>query len=199
MGARIREAAPGDRGACYDICLRTGDAGGDASSLYTDATLLGEVYAGPYLALAEGLGYVAEDDAGIAGYVLGTADTRAFEAACEASWWPQLRARHPDPGPHPGTPDDRVRGLVHRPPIADEDVVRACPAHLHIDLLPRLQGTGTGRSLMERMLARLRAEGAPGVHLGVARTNEHAIGFYRHLGFGPLAEDEHSLTLGRSL
>jgi ribosomal protein S18 acetylase RimI-like enzyme len=37
------------------------------------------------------------------------------------------------------------------------------------------------------------------VHLGVARTNARAIGFYQHLGFTTLAEDEHSLTLGLRL
>ena len=199
MAARIREARPGDRDACYDICLRTGDSGADASGLYEDPSLLGDVYAGPYLAVSGGLGYVAEDGAGVAGYVLGAPDTRAFEVACEATWWPALRARHPDPGPVPRTPEERVRWLIHYPSTAADDVVARCPAHLHIDLLPRLQGTGAGRALMERILERFRAEGAPGVHLGVARSNAHAVGFYRHLGFTLLAEDEHSLTFGRGL
>ena len=52
---------------------------------------------------------------------------------------------------------------------------------------------------MERILARLAAEGAGGVHLGVGRANERAVGFYRHLGFTTLGEDEDSLTLGRRL
>ncbi|SFC48061.1 Acetyltransferase (GNAT) family protein [Nocardioides terrae] len=195
----LREAGPGDRDACYDICLRTGDSGGDASGLYADPTLVGSVYAGPYLTVGPGLGYVAVDGGGVAGYVLGTADTRAFEAACESDWWPALRARQPDPGPHPLTPDDRMRRLVHRPPTVPDAVVRAHPAHLHIDLLPHLQGTGTGRALMERILARFAAEGASGVHLGVARANERAVGFYRHLGFTVLTEDDDGLVLGQRL
>jgi ribosomal protein S18 acetylase RimI-like enzyme len=199
VAVQVREATPADRDACYDICLRTGDSGGDASGLYADPMLIGHVYAGPYLALLHGLGYVVADDDGVAGYVLGTADTRVFEAACEAEWWPALRARHPDPGVDPRTPDERLWRLIHHPPTADEGVVRRYPAHLHIDLLPRLQGTGAGRLLMERMLARFAAEGAGGVHLGVGRANERAIGFYRHLGFTVLGEDEHSLALGRRL
>jgi len=199
VAASIREATLGDRDACYDICLRTGDSGADASGLYEDPALIGEVYAGPYLAVAGGLGYVAEDDAGVAGYVLGTSDTRPFEAACERTWWPALRARHGDPGPAPRTPDERMRWLIHYPSTAADDVVARYPAHLHIDLLPRLQGTGAGRALMDRVLARFGAEGAAGVHLGVGRSNERAVGFYRHLGFAPLAEDTHSLILGRGL
>jgi ribosomal protein S18 acetylase RimI-like enzyme len=199
VAVAIREATPEDRDACYDICLRTADSGRDATAIYADPSLVGSVYAGPYLALNEGLGYVAVDEDGVAGYVLGTADTRAFEAACEARWWPSLRERHADPGPDPRSPDDRIRRFIHAPPVAAADVVRTHPAHLHIDLLPRLQGTGAGRALMETIQARFRAEGVPGVHLGVSRTNEHAVGFYRHLGFTTLDEDEHSLLLGRRL
>ncbi|MDH2415675.1 GNAT family N-acetyltransferase [Nocardioides sp. CER19] len=195
----MREAGPEDRADCYDICLRTGDSGADATPLYTDPVLLGAVYAGPYLALPEGLGYVAVDEQGVAGYVLGAADTRAFEAACEAGWWPALRATHPDPGAHVRSPDDRLRRLIHDPPLAPDRVVSAYPAHLHIDLLPRAQGGGVGRLLMDRILARFAVEGARGVHLGVARANERAIGFYRHLGFETLVEDAGSLLLGRAL
>jgi ribosomal protein S18 acetylase RimI-like enzyme len=195
----LREVTPDDRDACYDICLRTADSGGDATALYRDRTLVGSVYAGPYLAVSGGLGYVAVDEEGVAGYVLGTADTRAFEAACEAEWWPPLRARHADPGSDPRTPEDRLRRLIHAPPVAPADVVGAYPAHVHIDLLPRLQGTGAGRALMERIQGRLRGEGAGGMHLGVSRANERAVGFYRHLGFTTLVEDEDSLLLGRSL
>jgi ribosomal protein S18 acetylase RimI-like enzyme len=193
----IRAVTPDDHEVCYDICLRTGDAGRDATGLYQEPDLLGEVYAGPYLAVPGGLGYVVVDDAGVAGYVLGTADTRAFEAACEATWWPALRERHPDPGDEPGTPDDRIRWLIHHPPVVADDVVRSHPAHLHIDLLPRLQGSGMGRALIGRILDRFAAEGADGVHLGVSRANRHAVGFYRHLGFTTLAEDQHALVLGR--
>ena len=45
----IRAATTGDAAALYRICLLTGDAGRDASDLYRDATLLGDVYVGPYL------------------------------------------------------------------------------------------------------------------------------------------------------
>ena len=199
MAVDLREATAADRDACYDICLRTGDSGADATGLYADPALLGHVYAGPYLALPQGVGFVAVDGDGVAGYVLGTSDTRAFEAACEAAWWPALRADHPDSGPVPRTPDERLRRLIHHPPLAAEDVVRRFPAHLHIDLLPRLQGTGAGRALIERILSRFASEAAAGVHLGVARANERAIGFYRHLGFTVLAEDADSLVLGRPI
>ena len=197
MGAAIREATTADLDVLYDICLRTGAAGQDATALHDDPTLLGSIYVGPYVALPEGIGFVAVDDRGIGGYVLGTLDTRTFEAACEANWWPALRARHADPGPSPATPDDELRAQLHRPAIAPDEVVEHHRAHVHIDLYTRLQGVGVGRRLMERMLRSMAEGGATGVHLGVARANDRAIGFYLRLGFVPLVDVGDALFMGR--
>ena len=58
----IRPFRPRDTDACYEICLRTGDAGGDASRLHTDPRVLGEVWMAPYLSYAPDLSFVIEDD-----------------------------------------------------------------------------------------------------------------------------------------
>jgi GNAT superfamily N-acetyltransferase len=195
----IREATSTDLDVLYDVCLRTGHAGEDATDLYRDHTLLGSIYVGPYVVLPAGIGFVPVDARGVGGYVLGTLDTRTFEAACEARWWPELRVRHADPGPSPSTPDDELRALVHRPAAAPDEAVAHHPAHLHIDLYPRLQGCGVGRQLMERMLTWMVDGGAAGVHLGVDRANERAIGFYRRLGFIPLVDIGDVSYLGRRL
>jgi ribosomal protein S18 acetylase RimI-like enzyme len=183
MGPRIRAFRAGDERALYDICLRTGASGEDASGTYLDPNLLGEVYVGPYLRLAPALALVAEDESGVAGYVLGVADTRAFEKACEREWWPAVRRRYPLGRFPPDSPDDRLVRMIHGPREASEDVVERYPAHLHIDLLPRLQGRGYGRRLLEALFAALLSAGAPAVHLGVGLANQRAIGFYERMGF----------------
>ena len=179
----IREATVDDGDAMYDICLRTGAAGSDATGLYRDRRLLGDIYVGPYLALPGCIGVVFEDAEGIGGYSLAAIDTAAFEAECERSWWPPLRRRHPDPGHAPRDSDGALIANIHRPPSTDPDVLERYPAHLHIDLLPRIQGGGRGRELMAELLDRLIERGVEGVHLGVDGTNTRAIGFYEHLGF----------------
>ena len=187
----IRDATADDLEVLYDICLRTGRSGDDASELYRDHALLGSIYVGPYVALPEeasrARGFVAADGDGVGGYVLGTLDTRTFEAACERAWWPALRARHPDPGPSPRTPDEALIAKLHRPDTSPDEVVEQYPAHLHIDLYPRLQGRGIGRRMIERLLAWMIAAGTPGVHLGVGPTNARAIAFYERCGFARLA------------
>ncbi|HEX2130827.1 MAG TPA: GNAT family N-acetyltransferase [Actinophytocola sp.] len=199
MHREIRGFRPGDERALYDICLRTGDSGEDATGLYQDPDLLGHVYAGPYAALSPELAFVAVDDDGVAGYVLGAADTRAFEQACRRDWWPALRARYPRDAVDQGTKDSALVRQIHEPPVAEDDVVERYPAHLHIDLLPRLQGHGYGRRLLETLFDALRAAGAPGVHLGVALANTRAIGFYHRMGFTEVRRHPHSLVLAQDL
>lgn len=198
---QIRPFRPGDADAVYDVCLRTGERGGDATGL-VDRNLIGDVWAGPYLANAPELAFVAEDPAGrVVGYILGVRDTRGFEAACEISWWPALRARHAEPTTPPAEwgPADRLRHLVHHPPHAPEDVLEGRPAHLHLDLAPEAQGSGHGMRLLDTFLDALRATGTPGVHLGVAPDNPRARRFWVRGGFCEVAEAPGVVFMGRQL
>jgi ribosomal protein S18 acetylase RimI-like enzyme len=189
--ARIRSYRPADLEALYRICLLTGDNGQDATSLFQDPKLLGHLFAAPYGLFEPSLAFVAEDAEGVGGYILGALDTQAFQGRLEGAWWPDLRARYP--GPPPGlpperwTPDQRLTHMIHHPwPIPGELAARY-PSHLHIDLLPRLQGRGYGRQLTETLFAALRDQGSRAVHLHVHRGNRNAAGFYRHLGFTDLS------------
>lgn len=197
--AHVRPYEPGDLDRLYEICLRTAASGEDASGLVADPRLFGEIYAAPYAVLEPEHAFVVDDGDGTAiGYVLGALDTRAFDARCEAEWWPPLRERYPRGA---GEVDmDRVLvALLHDRHREADAVLAGHPSHLHIDLLPAAQGAGWGRRLMEALHERLAADGSPGVHLGVSTRNRRAIGFYRHLGYEELASDPSTLTLGLRL
>ena len=85
---------------------------------------------------------------------------------------------------------------IHQSWKPGEDVPIGYPSHLHINLLPQLQGRGVGRRLIETLLARLREQGSPGLHLATRLTNLRAAGFYRHLGFTELAaSDKHMFAM----
>ena len=180
--ADVRPYRPGDLADLYWIA-DAADPDGCA-----DAKLVGQVFAAPYAMFSPTTVFVVEDEAGIGGYIVGTPDTRAFEARLEADWWPALRAEHADPTgrPHEGwTRDDVMVWLIHHMRRAPAEAVADYPAHLHINLLPRLQGRGIGRRLMERWLEAVRAEGAAGAHLSVGPDNVRAIAFYGRCGFRP--------------
>lgn len=176
--AEIRPYRASDLDELYDICLKTGDAGRDATNLYRDPKLIGHVYAGAYGVLSPQTAFVAEDGEGVCGYIIGPADTRAFEAQLEAEWWPDLRARYSGAA-DPKTPDERMQRLIQHPTRVPRRIVETYPAHLHIDLLPRLQGKGMGRRMIDMWRA---AVGRP-AHLSVGQRNERAVRFYRAYGF----------------
>jgi ribosomal protein S18 acetylase RimI-like enzyme len=183
--ATIRPARRDDLDALYSVCLATGDAGRDAAGLYRDSKILGEVYAAPYAFHAPESAFVVHDREGVAGYIVGAADTHAFEKTLEAEWWPELRKRYAEPA-SPGTPDERMAWLIHHPPRTPRRICEPWPAHLHINLLPRLQGRGIGAQLIDRWLAAVGTLGARGAHLAVGARNARAVSFYRRYGFREL-------------
>lgn len=204
--ATIRLAQPGDEAEAYRICLRTGDAGGDGEQIFRDdPDALGRIFVGPYLAFEPSLCLVLEDGAGLCGYALAALDSRAFYTRYDTEWRPALCARHPDPSGDPSTWTrvQEVYGWYHHPDYFCPEPYDAYPSHLHIDLLPRAQGQGYGRRLMEGLMDRLRGAGSTGVHLGVRARNVRACAFYRRLGFDELARvgpaESGSIYMGRRL
>lgn len=185
---QIRPATVQDLPGAYRVCLMTGDSGSDATHEFRNPDLLGQVFVGPYIIGEPENAFVVADEHGIAGYALAVRDTKAFEAWEEANWWPSLRAQYPLVDDD--SADAGVIQLIHSPPRADRGMLKTYPAHLHIDLLPRLHRQGYGRLLMEQLLETLRHRRAAGVYLGVSWENPNAIEFYRHLGFS---------TIGKSL
>ena len=93
----IRPYQPEDLAAVYDICVRTGDAGGDARGRYLSDDLIPDVFAGPYLYLEPGFAFVLDHQRQPAGDVLGTPDTASFARAYRERWIPRLARRYPVP------------------------------------------------------------------------------------------------------
>jgi ribosomal protein S18 acetylase RimI-like enzyme len=204
--ATVRPARAGDEAAAYHVCLKTGDAGDDGEQIFRDdPDALGRLFVGPYLAFAPELGLILEDDDGVCGYALAALDSRAFYRRYDAEWRPDLCARYPDPQGDPATWTrvQEVHSWYHHPDYFCPEPYEQYPSHLHIDLLPRAQGRGHGRRMMEEIMIRLREAGSPGVHLGMWARNTRAHAFYLRLGFHELAlvgsPEEGSRYLGRRL
>jgi len=193
----IRPATVRDLPGAYRVCVQTADSGEDATAAYGDPDLLGHVFVGPYIVGSPALAVVVADEAGIAGYRFGAADTLAFAAWAEEAWWPPLRRQYPQRVG--ASRDAEAIRLIHRPPMAPDHVVADYPSHLHIDLLERARGRGIGRTLIDGLLEELRALGSRGVHLEVGSANANAIAFYRHLGFETLDAAEGVLVMGLRL
>lgn len=71
----------------------------------------------------------------VKGYIVGTSDTRSYEAATEADWWPSLRTRFPlsNSGDERTKADQEYIDLIHRSPdVALDSCLAVSPAHVHI-------------------------------------------------------------------
>ena len=201
---RIRPYQPDDLDELYRICLQTADGGQDGTSIFRDPRLPGHVYAAPYALFEPSLAFVAEDAGGVGGYLVAALDSRAFAQRLERDWWPALRASYPEPSP------DLAEGLsrqeqfalrwIHHPLGTPDELANGFPSHLHMNLVPRLQGQGIGRRLIATVISALRDQGSPGLHLHVSHRNQRAAGFYRHVGFAELADDDtHVFTMNFAL
>lgn len=212
---QLRPATTADRAACYEICLRTSDNGSDGSHLHADPDALGHIYVGPYLALDPAFAFVLEDEAGVCGYCVGTPDSRTFYQRFERDWLPPIQSElraDTAAGNYSHAATEQALALsreLHQlllqpaPLMYFPEHFTPWPAHAHIDLLPRAQGRGWGRRLMELQMRRLREAGASGLHLAVAPGNTRAQAFYHRLGFtilqaGPNPPPD-TLFLGRKL
>jgi ribosomal protein S18 acetylase RimI-like enzyme len=182
---KLRKADLSDLPAVYRICLKTGNAGQDASATEDDPDMLGHLFAGPYVVLEPNFAFVLDGPNGVAGYVLGALDSEAFFKRMETHWLPPLRRRIPDPGFDPATwkGSDSWRRQLHAFKADIPASLHAYPSHGHIDFLPEARGLGFGRLGLERVMQELAEAGSPGLQLGVAPDNHSALAFYRKLGF----------------
>jgi len=79
-GFFLRRATSDDHAAFRAVCLKTGDAGEDATSREDDPGLMGMIYAVPYQVFAPDFAFAIEGPEGVAGYLFGMPDTAAFNA-----------------------------------------------------------------------------------------------------------------------
>jgi len=198
----IRRAVFSDLPYFYEICLKTGDGGKDASALFSDPYLIGHYYAAPYLAYQSGICFVAEYEYRPQGYIVAVPDTVSFKQGMEEHWLPPLRKRYPRPFPPARSEKEKeIIDHIHERKfpvdITEQPWLADYPAHLHIDLLPCLQGKGQGRILIDTLFNELAQKGVPGLHLGVGSSNAGAIAFYKKMGFSVLKEHDWGLTMGK--
>ena len=196
---RIRPFRTGDEADVADVCLRTADAGTDATGVFDDDAIWAEVFVLPYVHRHPDLAFVVEtDDGRVAGYIVCAPDTGAFEQWFHDEWWPEQGARWPLPKEE-RTRQDGTLIYAYGRRAGAEPYGDAYPAHLHIDLLPELQGQGWGRRLIDTLIEALRQRDVTGLHLVASSDNAGAIAFYRRLGFTELASHAGVQAFGMDL
>ncbi len=185
----IRPYEVADRAAVRHICFVTGFAGAPVDYQWSDEESFADMFSGYYTDREPGSALVAVADGEVKGYLLGCRDSaRAWSPAVPAARHVLRRGLAFRPGTAgfiwrtvADSLGDRIRHGI-RP--SDYDFVDpAYPAHLHINLLPEIRGTGAGGRLVTTWLDVLRAEGVPGCFLQTLYENTGAIRFFEAMGF----------------
>ena len=198
----VRKAVLSDIPYLYEICLKTGDEGKDASALYNDPYLIGHYFAAPYLLFHEGICFVAEYEHRPQGYILSVPDSAAFGQWMEEQWLPPLRKRYLEHSPQARPEKEQwIINLMHKKQfpidINDQPWIHDYPAHLHIDLLPAIQRKGIGQIFLNNLFSELIRQNVPGLSFGVGMQNAGAIQFYQKMGFSVLQEQEWGYVMGK--
>ncbi|RVX75213.1 hypothetical protein B0A52_00565 [Exophiala mesophila] len=156
--------------------------------------LSSHIWCRPYLFLQPQTCFVLDDgDGNPVGYLLGVVDTHEFVRKYKETYIPYLLAK----GLNPPAPDEdrdwstnlanALKYIMHHPEglLHSEapDLVLNYPAHLHIDVLTSHQKQGYGRQLIQQFGDAAKKEGARGMHLLMAASNEDANRFYPRVGF----------------
>ncbi|MGW8484667.1 GNAT family N-acetyltransferase [Microbacterium sp. NPDC055903] len=193
---RIRPYRPADRAALFEVCVKTADAGSDATGIFSDDELWGLLFAVPYAERRPDLCWVVEaEDGAVVGYLVATEDTDAFEQWFRDEWWPQFAERFPAPA-DPVSREEKMLAYAYGRGPGKEPNAADYPAHLHIDLLPAAQGQGLGRRLLETLFDELRRRGVAGLHLGMDPANTGAGAFYDRIGMQRLDAPEGTVVYG---
>ena len=195
----IRSYKSADTSAVYEICLKTGNSGQDATHLFSDPLVLGHIYVGPYMEFEPQSVFILEDDQGPCGYIMGVLDSQTYYQWMHSEWLPKIRVNYKKPTGNLDTWDEteKITDLLFHP--VSQRLLPDYPAHLHIDLLSRAQGKGQGKLLMDRFIDYLKYNKIPGLHLELSSNNDRAFNFYRKYGIEELDRDNESIIMGYHL
>lgn len=201
MNKNIRLLTQPDLPYIYDICLKTGNNGEDFQNHFRDPFLIGQYYAAPYLFFEPDVCFALIDGKSAIrrpfGYIVGTSDSSSFYKWLHTYWLPRLQQIYNSDMPESSEAEKWILRLVNGTgDIPSKEILHNYPAHLHIDLLPEIQGKGYGKLMIQTFFSALKGKSCPGVHLGVSNKNTKAISFYKKRGFSVLEEDSQGCMLG---
>ena len=200
----IRKAVMSDLPYLYDLCIKTGYQGKDATELFSDPFTIGNYYVAPYLSYPVGINFVAEYNYKPQGYIVAVPDTDLFNQWMEENWLPPLRSRYLQTFPsYCSNYEKEIIDKINERHFPVDQTLQPWypkyPSEFHINLHPNIQRKGIGHILLDNLTIELVQQGVSGVTLGVGLENSAAISFYRKMGFSVLEEEWWGYTMGKLL
>ncbi|WP_320129412.1 GNAT family N-acetyltransferase [uncultured Sphaerochaeta sp.] len=195
----IRKACHQDLPHIYRISLKTSLAGLDGTDFFNDPFCVGHYYAAPYLFHEPDLCYVALNGHNVpSGYIVGTSNTEEFNQWMNQVWLPTLQEQYKCLTDFKCQSEERIVEQICKGPGEGIWEHVGYSAHLHINLLPEMQGQGIGKGLMTTLFEALQEKKIDGVHLGVDGHNDKAKRFYERIGMTVLETPQWGSVYGKS-
>jgi GNAT superfamily N-acetyltransferase len=190
----VRRYAGADRDAVRDIAWQTAFLGESAAAFFSDKELYADILTMYFTDYEAGSCFVAESDGRVAGYLIGSADTKDLDRVTASVIVPMLFCKAVARGVFLREVNLRFLWNVFlsaaRGEFFSEDYSSEYPATLHINIRRGYRGEGAGSLLMERYLEFLRNKGVAGVRL--ATYSEKAGRFFSKHGFSLLSAKRRS-------
>jgi ribosomal protein S18 acetylase RimI-like enzyme len=188
-GATIRHYQNSDRAAVVGISGDTAFFGKPVEAFLEDRLLYCDAFTRYYLDFETPFVLVADCPDGLAGFLLGCADTTSYLKRWREYLVTRVLVRtifgHYKLGPRTARfAWGMLAGLTRRD--KPEVNLQVYPAHMQIDVRQGYRGVGVGYQLINAYLDQLRALGICGVHLGTISHNEVACHLYESMGFQKL-------------
>ena len=197
----IRRAFLSDLPYLYEVCLKTANEGKDATKLFSDPYLVGQYYVAPYVVYPKAICFVTEYENIPQGYVVAVPETITYKEWLEEHWLAPLRKQFPQNEPFFSEKQTKIINILHDRGYQEFynglEWYTNYPAHLHINLLPVIQGQGAGSKLIESLFKELKEQNIAGLHLNIRFTNPSALQFYKKMGFIVIKEHDWGYTLGK--
>lgn len=191
----IRKSRINDIEQLSKISLSTAIAGEDGSKYFYNKSLVSEYYCEPYVLHDRESCFVVEEGNNCCGYIVGTKNSYDFYRWFNREWLVKLREKYKNAvflSEH-----EEIIFKILSNDVKALDYFDKYPAHLHINILKSMQGKSVGKKLMSAFLDKLVADKIRGVHLGVDIKNKKAIGFYDHMGFSIIQENDWGYVMGK--
>ncbi|XP_059214988.1 protein O-GlcNAcase [Centropristis striata] len=202
----IRPYFPKDETAIYKICKEMYSEGmEDVPASDDDSDLIGDRLVGGLLSVSPDYGFVLEDDEGICGYALGTADVQPFVKKCKLSWIPFMQEKYLKPDCEKDLTDaEKMMLSFHE----EEEGLPASflsnfPSLIKVDIHAKVTDPSVAKSMMGCLLSSLKANGSLGAFCQVRQSDKRMLDFYSKLGCFEVAKMEgfpkDVIIMGRSL
>ncbi|XP_075699117.1 protein O-GlcNAcase isoform X2 [Rhinoderma darwinii] len=201
----IRPYYPKDEASVYKICREMYDDEMDDLPFESQPDLIGDKLVGGLLSHSLDYCFVLEDEDGICGYAVGTADVSPYLTKCKHSWIPFMQEKYTKPKEDKelSAAEKIMLSFHEEQEILPDTFLANFPSLIKVDIHKKVTDPSVAKGMMACLLSSLKANGSRGAFCEVRPDDKRILDFYSKLGCFEIAKMEgfpkDIIILGRSL